>query len=59
LDEVVAVSAEVATGSVVSMGSAVVVEVEEVSGEVSEADVEAPSTVGVEVELSNGGALTM
>ena len=36
------------------MGSAVVVEVEELSGGVTDADVDSPSTAGVEVELMNG-----
>jgi hypothetical protein len=56
LDEVVVESVEVVVGATVSVGAGVVVDVEEVSGS---AEVEAPSTAGVEVELTNGGALTI
>jgi hypothetical protein len=40
-------------------GGADVVDVEEVSGGTGFADVEAPSTAGVDVELTNGGAFSM
>jgi hypothetical protein len=40
------------------VGSAVVVEVEELSGGVTDADVDSPSTAGVEVELMNGALVT-
>jgi hypothetical protein len=59
LDEVVVESVEVVVGAIVSMGSSVVVDVEELSGEVTDGDVDSPSTAGVEVELTNGGALVM
>jgi hypothetical protein len=50
---------EVVVGPVVSVVGSAVVDVEELSIEVGDADVEAPSTAGVEVELTNGGALEM
>jgi hypothetical protein len=52
-------SPEVVDGAVASVGLAAVDDVEEVSCEVPDADVEAPSTAGVEVELTNGGAFSM
>ncbi len=48
-----------AAGSVVSGGSTLVVEVAEVSGKVPDADDEAPSSAGVDVVLSKGGAFSM
>ena len=58
LDEVVE-SVEVVVGAIVSVGLAVVVDVKELSGGVTDADVDSPSTAGVEVELTKGGALVM
>jgi hypothetical protein len=59
LDEVVAETVEVVVGAVVSVGAGVEVEVEVLSVSVPDAGVEAPSTAGVEVELTNGAAFSM
>jgi hypothetical protein len=59
LDEVVVASVEIVVRVIVSVGSVAVVDVEKLSGRASDADVDSSSTTGVEVELTNGGALVM
>jgi hypothetical protein len=58
LDKVVVESVAVVVRAIIFVESAVV-DVEELSGAVTDADAELSSTAGVEVELTNGGALVM